>query len=319
MQFDLVDIRLLVNIAETNSVTHGASRSNMSTPAASVRIKNMEERLGTKLLYRTSHGVTLTPPGEALLHHGRIVLRQLERLRGDLHDYVRGVKGHVRVFANTTAITEFLPAVLRDYLATHPDVSVDLREHLSDDIVRAVSDGTTDIGIVAGGVRTEDLEVLPYREDRLVLVAAADHPLARKKKIAFAETLDFDHVGHQGSAMHAFLQQAAHVAHKPIKDRIQVGNFEALCRMVEANVGIGILPESSASRHGRSLRICIVPLSDPWALRQLEICVRRLDALPAFAKDLVDLLTADAARSRLGRDKSVVSIRARKTPGLRHT
>jgi DNA-binding transcriptional LysR family regulator len=265
----------------------------------------MEERLGTKLLYRTSHGVTLTPSGQAMLHHGRLVMQQLEHLRGDLQDYVRGVKGHVRLFANTTATTEFLPTVLRDYLATHPDVSVDLREHLSHDIVRAVSDGTTDIGIVARGVRTEGLEVIPYRHDRLVLVTAVAHPLARLKKIAFPETLEYDHVGlQQGSVIHAFLHQAAHVAHKPIKSRIQVGNFEALCRMVEANVGIGILPESSAARHVRTLGIRIIPLSDPWAERHLEICVRKLDALPAFTKELVDLLIADKDRPGGGDERS---------------
>lgn len=297
MQFDLIDITLFVNIAESNSVTRGAARSNMSTPAASVRIKNIETRLGTKLLYRSGQGVTLTPSGQAFLHHGRLVMQQLEHLHGDLHDYVRGSKGHVRLFANTTAITEFLPVVLQGYLATHADVSVDLREHLSHDIVRAVSEGTSDIGIIAGNVRTEGLQVLPYRRDRLVLAASPAHVLASRQRIAFAETLGFDYVGlEQGSALYAFLKHAANVVHKPIKIRIQVGNFEALCRMVEANVGIGVLPASSASRHARTLGIRIIPLTDDWAVRQLQICVRRLESLPVFARELVDLLIADAAR-----------------------
>ncbi len=311
MQFDLIDISLFVNIAECNSVTRGAARSNMSTPAASVRIKNIEVRLGTKLLYRSGHGVTLTPSGQAFLHHGRLVMQQLEHLHGDLHDYVRGAKGHVRVFANTTAITEFLPVVLQDYLAAHPDVSVDLREHLSHDIVRAVSEGTTDIGIIAGNVRTEGLQVLPYRRDRLVLAASSIHPLANRQKIAFPETLEFDYVGlEQGSALYAFLKHAAYVVHKPIKIRIQVGNFEALCRMVEANVGIGVLPESSAARHARTLGIRMILLSDDWAVRQLQICVRKLDQLPGFAQELVGLLIADAARG-----SSDVERESRRAPG----
>lgn len=134
MDFDLIDIRLYVNIAETNSLTRGAKRSYMSVPAASTRIKKIEDRLGTKLLYRTSHGVALTPSGQAFLHHGRLVLRQLEHLRADLQEYVKDVKGHIRIFANTTAITEFLPAVLKKYLKTYPDVNVDLRERLSPDM-----------------------------------------------------------------------------------------------------------------------------------------------------------------------------------------
>ena len=225
-------------------------------------------------------------------------MQQLEQLQGDLQDYVQGVKGHVRVFANTMAITEFLPAVLRDYLAKHPDVSVDLKEHLSHDIVRAITDGRTDIGIVAGNVRTEGLEAIPYRRDRLVLATSLAHPLARRKKVSFADTLDFDYVGlEQGSALHAFLKHAAYVAHKPIKMRIEVRNFEALCRMVEANVGIGVLPEFSAVRHARTLSIRTIRLSDDWAMRQLQICVRKLESLPVFARELVELLVADVAKS----------------------
>jgi DNA-binding transcriptional LysR family regulator len=299
LHFDLVDLRLFVNIAETNSLTRGAERSHMSLPSASTRIKNFEDSLGAKLLYRTSQGVTLTPPGQAFLHHARMVLQQLEQLRGDLQQYVRGVKGHVRIFANTTAITEFLPALLPTFLASHPDVSVDLRERLSPGIVRAVSEGTTDIGIVAGHVRTEGLEVLPYRKDRLVLAAAFAHPLARLDEVSFGETLEYDYVGlHEASAIHAFLAQAASSLYKSIKTRIQVGNFEAVCRMIEANAGIGILPESAARRYEKTMSIRIVQLSDEWALRELCICVRSLQLLPAFARELVDLLIADTAKDR---------------------
>ena len=95
MHFDLVDLRLMVHIADANSMTRGAELSFISLPAASTRIKNLEEGIGTKLLYRTSQGVTLTPPGQALVTHARTVLSQLEHLRGDMQEYVRGIKGHV--------------------------------------------------------------------------------------------------------------------------------------------------------------------------------------------------------------------------------
>lgn len=298
MHFDLVDMRLMVHIAEANSLTRGAEASHISLPAASTRIKNLEESIGTKLLYRTSQGVTLTPPGQAFVHHARAVLGQIEHLRGDLQEYAKGVKGHLRVFANTTALGEFLPPVLRSYLLAHPDVNIDLRERLSNDIIRAVSDGQTDIGIVAGLVRTESLETIPYRLDRLVLVLPSTHALAGRATIAFADTLEFDHVGLQeSSAIHNFLRQVCDQLHKPLKLRIQVGNFEAACRMIEANVGVAILPESAARRHAQNMAIAIVRLEDPWAIRAMQICVRSFDALPAFARALVDLLIEDRERS----------------------
>ena len=201
LHFDLVDLRLMVRVAEANSLTRGAEASHISLPAASTRIKNLEESLGLKLLYRTSQGVTLTPPGQAFVQHARTVLAQLEHLSGDLQEYAKGIKGHLRVYANTTALGEFLPPVLKGYLLAHPDVNVDLRERLSHDIVRAVSEGQTDIGIVAGLVRTENLQTLPYRRDRLVLVVPAGHPLDGQMQVDFADTLALDHVGlHEASA-----------------------------------------------------------------------------------------------------------------------
>lgn len=294
--FDLPDIKLFVNIAEANSLTRGAERSHMSLPAASIRIKNLEEGLGVKLLYRTSQGVTLTPPGQAFLHHARLVLQQISELRGDLAEYVKGSRGHVRIFANTTAMAEFLPALLPTFLATHPDVNVDLKERLSNDIVRAVTEGKVDLGIVAGNVRTDGLEVLPFREDRLVLITSESHPLAGRGSMPFAEALAYDFVGMvEASAIHAFLAAAAHELHREIKIRIQVGNFEAACRMVESNVGIGVVPYSSASRHAKSMNIRTVEIEDDWAVRKLQIVVRNLQALPLFARELVELLVSEGA------------------------
>lgn len=295
MHFDLVDLRLMVHIAEANSMTRGAELSFISLPAASTRIKNLEESIGTKLLYRNSQGVTLTPPGQSFVSHARTVLGQIEHLRGDMQEYVRGIKGHVRVFANTTSLGEFLPPVLRSYLRRNPDINIDLRERLSHDIVRAVTEGQTDIGIVAGLVRTENLETLPYRRDRLVLVVPQGHELSHETQIAFSDTLDQDYIGlHEASAIHAFLRQASDQLHRPIKQRIQASNFETACRMIEAGVGVGVLPESAASRHAHSMDIAIVPLSDAWSVRDMQICVRSLEGLPSFARELVELLVADA-------------------------
>lgn len=295
MEFDLIDIRLFVDVADMNSLTRGARRSNMTPPSASLRIKNIEERLHAKLLYRSNRGVTLTPAGKAFLHYGRLMLMHAQQLQDNLREYAKGIRGHVRVLANTTAIAEFLPRVLASFLAAHPDVSVDLGEQLSPGIVSAVTQGTAEIGIVAGSIGTEDLLVLPYRDDRLVLVTPRVHVLARSKQVKFADTLSFNHVGLiEGSALFHALTQAARALNQTIKTRIRVGNFESLCRMIEANVGVGIVPEYAARRYSKHMDIRVIPLGDEWATRNLQICVRSLEALPSFAKWLVDALLADA-------------------------
>lgn len=296
MHFDLTDLRLMVKVAEANSVTGGAQALFLSVPAASTRIKNLEESIGAKLLFRTPQGVTLTPPGQTFVQHARLVLGQLERLRGDLQEYASGIKGHLRVWASATAMGEFLPPVLQTFLRQHPDVNVDLRERLSHDIVRSVGEGKVDVGIVSGYERTEALQVIPYRRDRLVMVLPRGHALASDSAISFADTLDFDQIGLQeGSALRAFLQRLCDDLHRSLKLRIEVSNFEGACRMVEAGVGVSVMPESAARRHAATLDIEIVPLADAWALRQMHVCVRNLETLPQFARDLVELLVADAS------------------------
>ena len=292
--FDLTDLQLIVNIGDASSLTRGAEKSHLSLPAASNRVKNLEDHFGTRLFHRNSQGVTLTPSGEAFLRHARLVLRQIDHLRGDIHEYARGIKGQVRMLANTTAMTEFMPAVLSRFLASHPDVTVELRERLSYLVIKAVSEGSADIGIVAGKPASSELEYIPYREDRLVLVTPNEHPLSELSEVAFSDTLAFEYVGlSEWSAIHAFLIQAADKLGYPFRFRVEVGSFEAVCRMIEAGVGIGVVPELVAKRYAQRLNIKIVSLSDEWSERKLQICVRNLQQLPSFTRDLVNMLIED--------------------------
>ncbi|HZY16172.1 MAG TPA: LysR substrate-binding domain-containing protein [Ramlibacter sp.] len=300
MHFSLVDLRLMVRIADTSSITRAAEASHLSLSAVSTRIKGLEESVGAGLLHRTSQGVTLTAPGQAIVRHARLVLAQLEHMRADLHQYTLGTRGQLRLFANTTALGEYLPPVLRRYLREHPGVSVDLRERLSPDIVRAVSGGQADIGIVAGDVCTGALETVPYRNDRLVVVVPDGHALEQAGEVGFGDTLEWDHVElHDASAIHAFLHQAGARTRRVRNVRIQVGSVEAVCRMVEATVGVAVLPESAVRRHAREMAVAIVPLTDAWAMRAMQVCVRCLAALPPYARDLLDLLAQDAAANGL--------------------
>ncbi|RUM99519.1 LysR family transcriptional regulator [Pseudaminobacter arsenicus] len=295
LRYDLVDLRLFVCIAEAGNLTRGAERAHLSVGAASLRVKNLEEALGALLFVRRSQGVTLTPAGETLLTHARRVFRDLERLHGDLQIYSRGLKGNVRILANTTAITEILPAALGSFLASHQHVDIELEERLSPEIARAIADGSADIGILAGNIRTDELEVIPYQKDSLVLAVPLDHPLASLGMVDFAEAATLSFVSlQQGSAIHGFMGNIVAQMGGSLDIRIKVSGFESLCRMVEAGVGVGILPGSVANRLKTSHAIAVVRLSNPWAVRELKICVQRLEDLPSFGRELVDHLVAQA-------------------------
>jgi DNA-binding transcriptional LysR family regulator len=221
------------------------------------------------------------------------MLGQAERLKEDLGAYAGGVAGQVRVLSNTNALTEFLPEALSAFLAAHPNVNVDLEERLSDEIVGLIAEGVGDIGIVAATVDPGRLTTYPFRSDRFVLVVARNHPLARRTSIAFADVLDRDFVGlDRSSALQRFLASKASSVGRTLRLRVQLRSFDAVCRMVECNVGVGVVPATTARRAAKSMAIKAVDLTDAWALRDLTICVRDFAALPSYARQLVEHMRA---------------------------
>lgn len=296
MRFDLTDLKLFLHVVEAGSITAGAERMHLAVAAASTRIRNMEIELGTPLLNRDRQGVQPTPAGRTLIHHARLLLQQAERMRGELGEYADGLKGHIRVQSNTNALTEFLPEPLSNFLADHPQVNIDLEERLSDEIVAAVADGKADIGIVAGTEDVTGLEVFPFRVDRFVLMTSPSHSLASQQRVAFADVLDFDFVGlDRSSSLQRFLSDKADRIGRRLKLRVQLRSFDAVCRLVECNVGIGVVPETTAERNSRTMSLHRIELADDWALRRLMICVRKLSDLPTYAQELVRHLTASVA------------------------
>jgi DNA-binding transcriptional LysR family regulator len=291
IRFDLTDLRLFLTVVEAGSITRGSERLNLALAAASTRIRNMEATLGVPLLARERQGVKPTEAGRTLAQHARLLLEQAERMREDLAEFAAGLRGQVRLLSNTNALVEFLPEALSAFLARYPHVNIDLEERLSDEIVRDVALGTADIGIVAATVDMTGLETLPFRSDRFVLVVAGDHPLAGCGSIAFAESLDRDFVGlDRSSALQRFLSEKAERIGRRLRLRVQLRSFEAVCRLVECGVGIGVVPATTAARHARAMAIRPIALTDEWAIRNLTICVRRAEALPVYARRLVEHL-----------------------------
>ena len=298
MRFDLADLSLFRHVVEAGSITRGAERAHLALAAASTRIRDMEAALGVALLTRGRQGVTPTPAGRTLIQHARAILRQAERLHEDLGAYGGGLAGQIRVLSNTNALTEFLPEALSSFLAAHQNVSVDLEERLSDEIVGLIAEGVADLGIIAGTVDAGTLETYPFRRDRFVLVVARDHPLARRAKIGFADVLDRDFVGlDRASALQRFLAGKAVRIGRPLRLRVQLRSFDAVCRLVECNVGIGIVPETTARRVAKTMAIAAVPLTDSWAVRELTICIRNMAELPLYARQLVEHLRASDQES----------------------
>lgn len=291
MRFDLVDLQLFIAVAETRSITSGAQRVHLALASASGRIKRLEEALGVSLLTRGRRGIELTPAGESLLDHARIVIHNVEAMRGDLAAFARGVNATVRFLANTSGLSEYLPKALAAFLGQHPHISVDVEERESGDIAHAILTGAADLGLAAEHALPDSIERILFSEDRLVLVVPRDDELAGRRQVDFAEVVEREFVGLiASSALHAHVTGHAARLGARLRFRARLNNFDAIGQLVAAGIGVAVMPEVAAKRCARSMKINVVRIKDPWANRKLAICARSFKSLPRPAKQLVEHL-----------------------------
>ncbi|OCW26660.1 LysR family transcriptional regulator [Pseudomonas sp. S3E12] len=299
-RLDLITLQLFVAVFEEGTLTRAAAREAIAVSAASKRLMELEQVLGVSLFVRRAKGMDLTAAGETLLHHARQMLFNVEKMGLELGEHSHGVRGYVRMLANLSAIIQFLPEDLRDFSQLHPEVKTDLEERPSNGVVQGVLDGVADLGICSSDTDTKSLPSVTYRHDKLVVLMPADHPLAPRESLAFAETLDSDYVGlHAASSINMRTHAAAREAGKTLRLRIHVPGFDAMCRMVQANMGIGILPLKAYELFGRALGLHAVPLTDAWSDRSLILVVRDEAQLSPVSRLLFDYLSVRIQRTLL--------------------
>ena len=295
-RIDLTSLQLFVAVCELGSIGKAAEREFIAASAVSKRLSDLEATLGTPLLYRHTRGVDLTPAGESLLHHARSVLFSLDKMQGELSEYADGVRGHVRVHASISAIVQFLPEDLGAFIRQHAEVKIDLEEHLSTEVVRAVQEGAADLGVCNTANGVGELQTLPYRHDKLVLIVPRGHALCAHSAIKFEAALDYDQVGlHSTSSIYLAMRQAAAAVGRTIRLRIHVTGLDAMCRMIDNGLGVGVMPRRAFElMHGVG-KLESIALTDAWATRQIELVARDFSTLPVTARLLVQHLAAPAA------------------------
>lgn len=296
-RLDLTTLQLFVAVCERGSIGKAAEQEFMAPSAVSKRLSDLEATVGTALLTRHARGVTPTPAGQSLLHHARSVLFSLDTMQDELAEYADGVRGHVRVHANISATVQFLPEDLGSFIRAHDAIKIDLEEHLSTEVLRAVQEGAADLGICHAGndERAHDLQTRPYRQDRLALVVPAQHPLAAARDIGFTDSLDWDHVGlHANSSIYRAMHAAATAGGRSIRLRIRVTGLDAMCRMIHNGLGIGLMPRRAFDLMRGVGDLKAIGLTDTWATRRIDLVARDFSSLPVSARLLVDHLSTPA-------------------------
>jgi DNA-binding transcriptional LysR family regulator len=296
MRFDLVDLQLFVAVADSGSITHGAMRSHLALASASARIKGLETDLGVALVRRRRRGIELTAAGESLRDHARTIMHQVTMMQGDIAAFASGIKASVHLLANTSGLSEHLPKALASFLRDYPEISLDVEERESADIVGAIAGGAADLGFAAEHALPEHFERFSFGEDRLMLVTSRRSEFSGRRQIDFVEVDDRDFVGLTNAtalAMHI----AKHAARLGVRlhVRARLRDFDAICRMVAAGVGVAVVPEAAARRCAQSMPLTLVAIRDAWANRRLVICARSFKTLPKPAKLLVEHLRKTAS------------------------
>lgn len=294
---DPVSLRLFIAVCEEGAISKASEREFIAPSAVSKRIADIEADIGTPMLLRSKKGVVPTPAGQALLRHARQLLRSMERLQGELSEYAEGARGHVKILANVSSIIEFLPEELSEFMLENAHIHVDIEERFSPDVVRGVAEGQADLGVCRKSMVSGDLEFIDYRSDHLAVVVNGDHPLAGRAQLAFAETLDYDHLGLSAYAtLNAYMQRAAAQAGGEVRFRTHVSSFDAAYRLIHVGLGLGIFPSEAVSRYTDLFDLRVIPLTDDWALGQFVICVRDAEALSLSARRLLNHLLARVPR-----------------------
>jgi DNA-binding transcriptional LysR family regulator len=292
--FDLLTLRLFVAVNEEGSINRAAAREHIALSALSRRISDLEAALGLILLRRHSRGVEPTSAGLALLQHAHIILRDVGQMETDLAERIGGLRGAVRLYANTWAIAQYIPAQLNSFLATHQNLSVEIEEAVSADTMRAVRERTADMGIISSDMGGEGLRLLPYASDHLVAIVAPGHPLARPGPVRLADIAPYDVIGaSKGSALERLILGGAAEIGVVLRIRVRTSGFDTLYRMIQAGLGIGIGPSLPAARYCDIMGLAMRPLDERWAQRTLSLCLP-FGPLPRHVQLLADHLRLPA-------------------------
>lgn len=291
MKLDLTDFQLFICIIEAGSITGGAIKANLALSSASERLRHMEEDVGVPLLVRHPRGVTLTEAGETLAQHARQIIYQRELLKTELKSFTSGMRGTLRLYANTSALTEFLPSKIASWLKTHPDIHIDLQEQSSTDIIKSVSAGLGEAGIVSNAVDPQTLKLEPLVDDDLSLIIPANHRLNSEQDVFLKDIIHEPFVGfYSDSALQEHINAHARSMGHELIIRIRMNTFEGMCEMVENGIGLGILPEIIADKYQTSFNYKKVTLKDEWAKRQLCITYQYWEDVSLPMKNLLNYL-----------------------------
>ncbi len=287
-------LKVFCDVVETRSFSTAASQNFVTQSAVSQQVRTLEERYGRRLLERTRGNVQTTPAGEVLYHMAKEIVRLYDAMEAKLHEAAEMVAGTVRVAAVPSVGLYELSAPLRAFLTQYPQVHLRLEYARASRIYEDAQKGNIDLGIVAYPQRRPGISVIPFRQDRLVIVTPPGHPLARTRSASLARL--------QGEPLVGFERD---IPTRKETDRLlrrhqvepryvtELDNIETIKRIVEIGHGLALLPEPAVAPEVKNKSLGMVQIADEAALRPLGIIHRQGRIFSSAAQKFLECLQAE--------------------------
>jgi DNA-binding transcriptional LysR family regulator len=293
---DLIELDLLDSVAELGSLGQAAARHGMTQPAVSMRMNQLERRLGVRVLRRDASGTRLTPAGERVVAAARRVLREARALRAEVDAVTAEERSRLRVTASLTIAEHLLPGWLAELHGRTPDITVLMEMANSATVLSRVRDGSADVGFIEGHAsRPPGLESVVLRGDRLVVVVSPDHPWAGRPspltgaELAAARLI----VREQGSGTREILQDAL-APWGQLRWRLELASTAAILAAVRRGEGPAAVSALAVAEDLAAGRLAAVQTDGIDLSRSLRAVWAADRPLSALAGELLAIATHDS-------------------------
>ena len=281
MRYNLITLDLFLCASKYKSLVKAAKEKHLVVSAVSKRILDLEKSVGVNLFYRKKTGVELTPAGLEMQKHCTKIFNSINIMDESIKEYSLVSSGIVRVTANLSSITQFLPEDLSTFSKKFPKIKIKLKEKTSSGVISSVKESLSDIGIFSEHVEnTERLRIIDYKSDTLVLVVPEYHPLVSKLTVKIKDFVKFEMVGlEKGSSLQAMIDKQVQKQNLKIKKKLETVSFEGIRGMVEAGLGISVLPTGAIKPYLKSSKLKIIKIDEEWAKRSIKIAIKNDDSI----------------------------------------
>jgi DNA-binding transcriptional LysR family regulator len=290
----LETLKVFCDVVESKSFSAAASQNFVTQSAVSQQIRTLEDRYGRRLLERTRGNVQLTPAGEILYQASKDIVQRYRDMEARLQALRHVVAGTIRVATVHSIGLYELSTQIKRYLKAYPQVHLHLEYSRSSKIYEDALRGQIDLGVVAYPTRRPQLTVLPFRQDRLVLVCAPGHPLARHRQVSLRKLQGEPLVGYERDI--PTRKETDRMLRRygvEVRYVMELDNIETIKRVVEIGTGLAILPEPAVRPEVKGRTLVAVQLSDEVFLRPLGIIHRTGKHFSPAAEKFLEYLRAE--------------------------